>query len=303
MVLHRSTLVVMFAAVVLTCGALAAQNNQDAGMVRVLAAEAMVRVTADPNSLTLARVPGGTVLEMRSKEGAWYSVWLPGETPGLRRLGYVAASDVERMGGEGTTRATQPEPVSNARPAAAPSPATSSFPVRTVKGGLDDAKLYTDRLPSSSHVVMKLFSATDADLTNGEKKEETKTLQADGPRMLAERFVTKLRELGPFADVSSAPGGALPADALVVEGKFVELDPGSRAKRYVVGFGAGKSAVAVEGSIKSADGTILATFRQRRVGVMGIGGGDSLGKLTSDAKSIGEDLAKFVSAWAKGNLK
>jgi hypothetical protein len=36
---------------------------------------------------------------------------------------------------------------------------------------------------------------------------------------------------------------------------------------------------------------------------MGIGGGDSLGKLTSDARSIGEDLAKFISEWAKGNLK
>ena len=28
-------------------------------------------------------------------------------------------------------------------------------------------------------------------------------------------------------------------DALIVEGKFTALDPGSRAKRYLVGFGAG----------------------------------------------------------------
>jgi hypothetical protein len=33
---------------------------------------------------------------------------------------------------------------------------------------------------------------------------------------------------------------------------------------------------------------------------MGAFGGDSMGKLTSDTKDIGEDIAKFLSAWAKG---
>ena len=56
--------------------------------------------------------------------------------------------------------------------------------------------------------------------------------------------------------------------------------------------------------MKSADGTLLATFTQRRVGVMGVAGGDSLGKLTADTKDIAEDLARFLSTWAKGkNLK
>jgi hypothetical protein len=84
-----------------------------------------------------------------------------------------------------------------------------------------------------------------------------------------------------------------------VEGKFTELDPGSRAKRYLVGFGSGKSAVSVEGNVKSADGTLVASFKQRRVGVMGMAGGDSIGKMSSDAKNIGEDVAKFVSAWSR----
>ena len=68
-------------------------------------------------------------------------------------------------------------------------------------------------------------------------------------------------------------------DTLLVEGKFVEMDPGSRAKRYLVGFGAGKSGVTVEGSVKAPDGMLLATFKQRRIGVMGAAGGDSMGKL------------------------
>jgi Domain of unknown function (DUF4410) len=175
--------------------------------------------------------------------------------------------------------------------------------VRTVKGGiLDEAKLYVDALPASKTVVIRLFSATDADLVNGDKKEETKKMQVDAPPMFADQFVTKLKSAGPFTevsvlDVSAAP----PAGALVVEGKFTEMDPGSRAKRYVVGFGAGKSGVTVEGSIKSADGAMLATFQQRRIGVMGVAGGDSMAKLVSDTKTIAEDLAKFLSEWAKGN--
>jgi hypothetical protein len=126
-------------------------------------------------------------------------------------------------------------------------------------------------------------------------------MQADGPRMLADRFVAKMKEVGPYREVTSGGAdAAAPAGGLIVEGKFTELDPGSRAKRYFAGFGAGKSAVAVSGSVKSADGTLLATFEQRRVGVMGMAGGDSLGKLTSDARSIGEDIAEFLNAWANG---
>jgi hypothetical protein len=78
------------------------------------------------------------------------------------------------------------------------------------------------------------------------------------------------------------------------------MDPGSQAKRYFVGFGAGKSGVTVDGSVKSSDGTVLATFQQRRVGVMGVAGGDSMEKLVSDTKAIGEDVAKFLNAWVTG---
>ena len=175
---------------------------------------------------------------------------------------------------------------------------------RKVKAGLDEVRLYASEPPSTQRIVIQLFSATDADIKEGEKKDETKTMQADGPRMLAERLVAKLKDFGGFGEVfSPADGAALPPDTLVVEGKFVELDPGSRAKRYVAGFGAGKSAVKVQGTVKASDGTVLATFEQRRVGTMGAFGGDSLGKLTSDTKSIGEDIARFISDWAKGKLR
>ena len=174
-------------------------------------------------------------------------------------------------------------------------------PVRTVKDGLlDEIKLFTATPPASKVVVIHPFSATDADIVNGDKGQETKKMQTTAPDILNEAFL-KLKSMGGFTDVSVLAAGAPPpADAIVVDGKFTEMDPGSRAKRYFVGFGAGKSGVMVEGSVKASDGTVLATFRQRRVGVMGVGGGDSMEKLVDDTKAIGEDIAKFLSAWATG---
>jgi hypothetical protein len=177
-------------------------------------------------------------------------------------------------------------------------PAAQGKPVRTVKDGvLDQIKLYVEKPPSAMHAVMKPFSSEGLKGDN----EDTKKMKVDAPGMLAERFASKLKELGPFTDVSSLTSGASPAaDALIVEGKFTEMDPGSRVARSLVGFGAGKSGVTVEGSVTSADGKVLAQFEQRRLGVMGVAGGNSLDKLQSDTRDIGEDIAKFLSAWAKG---
>jgi len=173
-------------------------------------------------------------------------------------------------------------------------------PVRTVSDGIiDEAKLYAEKLPAATVVVIRPFSATDEDIVEGDKsKDETKKMQGEAPKLLADQFVMKLKGLGPFTDVSVLEGGAAaPAGALVVEGKFVEMDPGSQAKRIFVGYGAGKSGVKIVGTIKS-DGNLLAEIEQRRVGVMS--GRDSIKILQADTKAIGEDIAKFVSEWGKG---
>ena len=103
-------------------------------------------------------------------------------------------------------------------------------------------------------MVIKPFDASAADLGTGGKdgkdarQQEAKTMQNEGPRVLAERFVATLEKSGPFKSVRALEADeAVPDGALVVEGKFVTLDPGSRAKRYFAGFGAGKSSVKVAG--------------------------------------------------------
>lgn len=184
-------------------------------------------------------------------------------------------------------------------------------PVRTVEdGALDRIELFVAGLdnPKTTTVVIKPFDASIADLGTGnkggkeERQEEAQTMVREGPRVLSERFVSTLQEGGPFKEVRVHDGnGAIPADALVVAGKFITIDPGSRAKRYFVGFGAGKSSVKVSGAVTDASGKTLANFEQRRIGAMGLGGGDSLGKLMTDSKNIGEDIAKFLARWARGD--
>jgi len=190
-------------------------------------------------------------------------------------------------------------------------PIGAQQPVKTIEDGvLDQIQLFTATLdhPRDLTVVVRPFDASTADLGTGGKdgktarQEEARTMQEEGPRVLGDRLVAALQQESVFKEVRLVKtADPAPADALSVEGKFVALDPGSRAKRYFAGFGAGKSSVKVTGTIKDATGRTLATFSQRRVGTMGMGGGDSLGKLMSDSRRIGEDIASFLAKWARGD--
>ena len=183
-------------------------------------------------------------------------------------------------------------------------------PLKTIEdGALDRIDLFVASLerPAESIVAIKAFDAGAADLGTGgaegkdARQKEAQTMKNEGPRVLAERFVATLEKGGPFKNVTQLKADeAVPEGAIVVEGRFLTIDPGSRTKRYFAGFGAGKSSVKVSGVVKDAAGRTLATFEQRRIGTMGVGGGDSLGKLMSDSRSIGEDIAKFLAKWARG---
>jgi hypothetical protein len=184
-------------------------------------------------------------------------------------------------------------------------------PVKTIEDGvLDNIQLFVAALDQALNlvVVIKPFDSSAADLGTGgqtgkeARQQEARTMQNEGPRVLGERFVATLEQSGSFKSVRALKADeAVPEGALLVQGKFLTLDPGSRTKRYLAGFGAGKSSVKVAGTVQDSAGRALATFEQRRIGTMGMGGGDSLGKLMSDSRSIGEDIAKFLAKWAKGD--
>ncbi len=178
-------------------------------------------------------------------------------------------------------------------------------PMHIEDGILDDIRLKTATIPSDAVVVIRPFSSEGADLGTGQaggkdsRVEAAKTIQADGPKLLAESFKTKLGSLGPFPQVRVDDGSEPPGNSLVVEGRFTQIDPGSRGKRYW-GFGAGKSGLEVGGTVKNGKGELLAEFTQKRIVVMGEFGGSYIPKMRKDCESLGEDIARFLSAWAKG---
>jgi hypothetical protein len=115
-----------------------------------------------------------------------------------------------------------------------------------------------------------------------------------------EAFRGTLLESGRFKEVLPADTATLPEGTLVVEGRFLRIDPGSRAKRYLASFGAGKSTVQVTGTVKDASGNVVAEFTHMRHSGIGIGGGDYVKFLSDDTRDVGHDIARFLARWASG---
>lgn len=88
---------------------------------------------------------------------------------------------------------------------------------------------------------------------------------------------------------------------LVLESTFAELDPGSRALRYFVGMGAGRTKVQVESEIKDvATRDLVFKASDRRVGWIGGFGGDSQSFILESIDDIAKGHAKFIKRVSAG---
>ena len=86
---------------------------------------------------------------------------------------------------------------------------------------------------------------------------------------------------------------------LLLHGKVVRVDPGSRSARYWVGFGAGSAHVRIKGEILDAkSGTPLLRFEQQRIGTAGAFGGDYEGLLTDCLVVIGRDIGRLLAVFS-----
>ena len=88
---------------------------------------------------------------------------------------------------------------------------------------------------------------------------------------------------------------------LVMKSTITELDPGSRALRYLVGFGAGSTKVQVETEIRDSK-TKQLYFRSsdRRSAAFGVFGGDSKDYILDSLSKIAEAHALFIKRIASG---
>lgn len=84
--------------------------------------------------------------------------------------------------------------------------------------------------------------------------------------------------------------------ALILEGEIVEFNAGSRAMRFWVGFGAGKTYLLLKGRLLDAQsGKELATFVDRETGFKGAMSMERFEDLfPHQAKSMGENVATFI---------
>jgi hypothetical protein len=94
-----------------------------------------------------------------------------------------------------------------------------------------------------------------------------------------------------LSGVEVKQGGEAAAGALLVRGRILEMDPGSRAARYWGGFGAGAARTKLEGEVvDAASGRVLLRFTQERRSGVGMAGGKYDKLLQRNLAAIGEDL-------------
>jgi len=178
-------------------------------------------------------------------------------------------------------------------------------PMNITEGCLDEIHLKVATLKGGVPVVIRPFSTdgvdrgTGGDDSKNQKRTEAVMVKA-GPDILVESFKRTLIDDGRFKEVLPAETEAVPEDALVVEGRFVTINPGSKARRYWGGFGAGKSGVQVSGTVKDSTGKVLAEFTHMKDSGIGMFGGDYVKFLSDDARDVGHDIATFLGRWAAG---
>lgn len=139
-----------------------------------------------------------------------------------------------------------------------------------------------------SRLVVEAFDTAETPLPERDDNtyEPVQEVLADVAGPLVEGLVEA--EPGLAVEKGEASGEA---GVLVLRGRVVEMDPGSRAARYWAGFGAGAARTKLEGElVDAASGRVLLRFTQERRSGVGVGGGNYVNLLQRNLRAIGEDL-------------
>lgn len=147
-------------------------------------------------------------------------------------------------------------------------------------------------------VYSSLFDHENISISIREFSKEGATIDYTGkPIMfeyaLAAKIENNLRKK--FAEVRIISQTDMPTTDLVVEGRFKAIDEGNRSQRYWVGFGAGKTTLAVEGRlIRVKDKKVLADFEHKKHAWKGAFGGSGEDLLNDNIEDMAEEIAEFI---------
>lgn len=147
-------------------------------------------------------------------------------------------------------------------------------------------------------VVVTQFDASATELPSESDNTYTAVKQVLGDT--ASPIVEGLREAESTKKLPAEVGAAdvSTAGTLILRGKVLEMDPGSRAARYWGGFGAGAARTKIEGEVvDAATGKVLLRFTQERRSGFGIGGGGYPQMMNRNLRQIGEDVALILAAF------
>ncbi len=96
--------------------------------------------------------------------------------------------------------------------------------------------------------------------------------------------------------LETSPSPPSEAGVLLIQAKVFEMNPGSRALRYFVGFGAGKTVVGIQGDVMDArSGQVQLKFKHARASSFGVFGGEYEKFLSDDTRDVGEDVGKMLA--------
>jgi len=114
-------------------------------------------------------------------------------------------------------------------------------------------------------------------------------------------LVNGLLEQKAFEKVLDSVSESLPESAILLSGKIYEVNKGSTALRWIVGFGAGKAKVRGVFEISGYDGKTLIRFEtgQSYAGGAGIGGANYV-DIEDLMQRLGKTVASQTVRWSRG---
>ena len=157
----------------------------------------------------------------------------------------------------------------------------------------DYSRIYFEDLDTASTWLPPKDENTYPPATNILRKVDS-LIRNEVPRGLARHS----KGTGVLQQLAGKPGPDSLDRTLILRGKVIRVDPGSRAARYWVGFGAGNAHVRIQGEILDArSNTTLLRFEQQRIGTAGAFGGDYEGLLTDCVVVIGRDIGRLLAVF------
>ena len=161
--------------------------------------------------------------------------------------------------------------------------------------GLDEVEIkQLFKLSDYDNVTVQPFNSADVPMPDKDNNTYQPTMDAQSK--FNERYLAQVQEDFKPLLVSDSDK-SISGKTLLIRGSLVQLDPGSKAARYFVGFGAGHATVGIKCELVDAkSGTVLVEMTQARAGSGGMFGGGYnklLRELTEEVADDTVTLAKM----------